>query len=435
MVEIRNEDNDKAGLRISDVSAISNVIPNATTEDIQNIVEILNQHQVTTEEEDIDPNETSSTEMIENQLRTLPILAYQSQEHLRSIVDIWKQAHKTVYGYYEMAADAYFKYLQLTTTNDDGKESSSSCSNVTATLRLLRLVVKHALGLQEVLEEGLATTPTSPWRVIIPQLFSRMNHHEPYVRQRIAELICRVSKDAPELIIFPTVVGAVQGQKTDLADISMTSEEDIENINNVSQLDSGLICCFNSLLDTLSQQAPETVSQVQLLVRELKRITLLWDELWLVTLTQIYSEWLKRFVSFEQYIQRSKENTCQMMDKSLIIAGKYGIMMKPVIFVIERLHEMTSRKPETTNERIFQDRFMKLIEETIRDLKKPFNSEKPHETWKSFKALFGSLQQKSQRKNASTLKMTDISPVLAQLKDTMISMPGVECGKEPIYIK
>lgn len=432
MVEIRNEDNDKAGLRISDVSAIENLIPNATKEDMQNIVEILNQHQVNTEEEDIDPNDTSSTEMIENQLRTLSILTNQSQELLRSIIEIWKQAHKTVYGYYEMSADAYFKYLQLTTSNDE-KNDSDNCSNVTATLRLLRLVVKHALGLQEVLEAGLATTPTSPWRVIIPQLFSRMNHHEPYVRQRIAELICRVSKDAPQLIIFATVVGAAQNQKTDLANISITSDDEIDNLNT-STVDSGLVCCFNSLLDTLSQQAPEAVSQVQLLVRELKRITLLWDELWLVTLAQIYSEWLKRFVSFEQYIQRSKEANCTM-DKSTIISGKYSIMMKPVIFVIERLYEMTSRKPETNNERLFQDRFMKLIEETIRDLKKPFDAEKPHETWKSFKSLFGSLQQKSQRKNSSTLKMVDISPVLAQLKDTMISMPGVECGYAPIYIK
>lgn len=36
--------------------------------------------------------------------------------------------------------------------------------NVTATLRLLRLVVKHASELRDVLEEGLAETPTAPWR-------------------------------------------------------------------------------------------------------------------------------------------------------------------------------------------------------------------------------------------------------------------------------
>lgn len=35
---------------------------------------------------------------------------------------------------------------------------------VMATLRLLRLLVKHAGELREVLELGLASTPTGPWR-------------------------------------------------------------------------------------------------------------------------------------------------------------------------------------------------------------------------------------------------------------------------------
>ena len=39
-----------------------------------------------------------------------------------------------------------------------------------ATLRLLRLIIKHASELQEVLEKGLSETPTSPWRAIIPQV-------------------------------------------------------------------------------------------------------------------------------------------------------------------------------------------------------------------------------------------------------------------------
>ena len=36
--------------------------------------------------------------------------------------------------------------------------------NVTATLRLLRLLVKHAWELRETLEDGLAATPTAPWK-------------------------------------------------------------------------------------------------------------------------------------------------------------------------------------------------------------------------------------------------------------------------------
>lgn len=433
MVEIRNDDKNKAGLHLNDVSAIKNLIPNATTIDIDKIVSILNQHQVTDGDEDIGPNETNSTEIIEAQLRTVRILNGLSQEHLFLIIEIWRQAHKTVYGYYERSADAYFKYLQLATSSTiNHDDDSGDCSVVTATLRLLRLVVKHAMGLQEVLEEGLATTPTSPWKIIIPQLFSRMNHHEPYVRRCVSELLCRVAKDSPHLIIFPTVVGAAQGQRTDLADISMASE-DFDEETNLMEVDSGgLTNCFNSLLDTLSKEASETVSQVQLLVRELKRITLLWDELWLVTLVQIYSEWAKRFISFESEVQKYK-NT---MEKSIILAGKHNIMIKPVIFVMEKLYEMTSRKPETNHERNFQEKYQKIIEETINVLKQTFDPEKPYDAWHKFKGLYTLLQQRSQKRSFFTLKMTDISPVLAQLKNTVISMPGAESpGLEPVLIK
>lgn len=37
-------------------------------------------------------------------------------------------------------------------------------SNVTATLRLLRLLVKHAGELQTALEKGFLETPTGPWK-------------------------------------------------------------------------------------------------------------------------------------------------------------------------------------------------------------------------------------------------------------------------------
>lgn len=77
-----------------------------------------------------------------------------------------------------------------------------------STLRLLRLLVKHAWELRAVLETGLAATPTAPWKGIIPQLFSRLSHPEAYVRQSISDLLCRVAEDAPHLIVYPAVVGS-----------------------------------------------------------------------------------------------------------------------------------------------------------------------------------------------------------------------------------
>lgn len=103
------------------------------------------------------------------------------------------------------------------------------------------------------------------FQIIIPQLFSRLNHHEPYVRRRVSELLCRVARDSPHLIIFPTVVGAAQEVNVDINDLS--AEVDIKTKSK----NSALTVCFNSLLNTLANQASKQIEQVQMLVRELKR--------------------------------------------------------------------------------------------------------------------------------------------------------------------
>ncbi|KAL1129069.1 hypothetical protein AAG570_013601 [Ranatra chinensis] len=130
-----------------------------------------------------------------------------TSEQLDGLIDLWANSFVKVYNYYTLSAYAYFKYLQIC-------DEQEGCDRITATLRLLRLILKYAPELQSVLEAGLASTPTGPWVTIVPQLFSRLNHPEPYVRKRISELLTRIGCDAPHLITFPAVVGSHAGAST-----------------------------------------------------------------------------------------------------------------------------------------------------------------------------------------------------------------------------
>lgn len=419
---------DSHGLRPVDNQAIVELLPEAQPDDIDRILTILNEQHIVAEDEDIGPNESSSTEMIESQLRMIPLLRDKDDEFIDAIIELWKQAHREVYRYYELCATSYFKFLLLSSGNCEDVGDSGDSSVITATLRLLRLIVKHALGLQEVLEEGLSKTPSDPWKVIIPQLFSRLNHHEPYVRRRVSELLCRVAIDSPHLIIFPTVVGA---QET--MDVAKITDEDVEKSVEQEWKNSSLTFCFNSLLETLSMQSPKTVSQVQLLVRELRRISLLWDELWLLSLSQVYGENVKKFQNFDNEFQALSKTP----DKVELYTEKYRLLMRPVLFVLERLQEWTSKAPETNNERNFQEKFSRFIETTISEMKKPFDSTCTLAAFNKFKYLYQLIQQRVHKRMNYTLKMSDISPVLANLKNTMISMPGVEPKgeSEAVYIQ
>lgn len=504
-VEQRTQDNGitAAGagevFNVADIEALRDILRKldiTADSDVARIVSILCQHRISNDEDDATANTRKSTspglhksgslkaqtvrattELIERELRSvLPDrLGNADVSAMQAILHVWLRAQQNVYAYYGLAAEAYFKFLHLTSTVTDEQssppdnpntadtdtESSTACSRITATLRLLRLIVKHAHGLQDVLEAGLAATPTTPWMVIIPQLFARLNHHEPYVRRRVSELLCRVAAASPHLIIFPTVVGSNREHSgLELADISIAkssanvetndSKSKVEadgNETNVAATDvASLRNSFSALLDILSEQAPDTVAQVQVLVRELKRVTLLWDELWLVGLAQVYAETAKRLMQFEADWRRSSEkvwksagqkyndeddveNTANASSSLALLAERYRITLRPVVFTIERLRDITTTsQPETNNERQFQRSYGRQIDDCLMALRAPFVPNSPLDAWQLFRQLYATLQRRSHGRTAHPLQMADISPVLAQLRDTAIQMPGVRGG-------
>ena len=80
---------------------------------------------------------------------------------------------------------------------------------------------------------------------------------------------------------------------------------------------------------------PETISQVQLLVSELRRITLLWDELWLGALTQHYSDMARRINQLETEVARIDANRhLSDTEKDTFVFEKYSVLLRPVSKII-----------------------------------------------------------------------------------------------------
>ncbi|XP_041987435.1 serine/threonine-protein kinase SMG1 [Aricia agestis] len=446
MVEFSSKTREQ--LTDNDKLQIESVMIGCSQQDFEAVCEILSKTKATCDEEDIDWNEINTSEMIESQLRTVPSLNNAYPEHLALLVNIWRQAQKRVFSYFELSADAYFKFLQLICASDYINHSGENAV-VNATLRLLRLIVKHAMELQSVLESGLANTPTQPWKVIIPQLFSRLNHPETYVRKCVSDLLCRLAEDTPHLITFPAVVGAVENEQNSFPELNIArpflsndnedSEDDtldVDDSDSEKVVNNELNSCFLDMVETLSKQAPRTIQQVKLLVKELQRINLLWDELCLGTLVQHHSDFSKRLTQLEAEVIKVKNNTnLSAEEKEKLIKEKHRIIFEPIVFVLEQLNQITSAKPETPHEAAFQARFKDAIAEVIDKIKNPANPEKPQESWAPLKQLQIKLQQKVNKRTSYVLKMSDISPVLAELKDTVITMPGLHTNQRKVSVR
>lgn len=131
--------------------------------------------------------------------------------------------------------------------------------------------------------------------------------------------------------------------------------------------------------------------------------------------------------AFEMELSDFIESDGSDENKSGLITEKYRAIVRPILFVLKRLFEITSVKAETANELAFQERYTSIIEETILSLEQPLGFDQVSPAgWVKFKQLYAVLQQRSHKRSACMFKMNEISPVLAQMKNTVITMPGVE---------
>ncbi|XP_041362847.1 serine/threonine-protein kinase SMG1-like [Gigantopelta aegis] len=457
---VDNASHGSVELLAGEKTQIKSIIPKGVgQEEIERVFTVLSQiHSPLSSEEDISDQDQSlyddGTETTRKQLISSCLCLHNaSNDCIDQLLGVWQGVVRRVYHYYQLSAQAYFTFLQL---NGKGEECDSSDSNIIATLRLLRLLVKHAWELRDVLETGLAKTPTTPWKGIIPQLFSRLSHPESYVRQSVSDLLCRVAHDVPHLIVYPAVVGSsttvmeakVSNQSGLLRDYLSQGAEDLDE-EGVSQIDDEaedgnlddhgstmLQTCLMSIVDTLSQENPKMISEVQQMVQELRRITLLWDELWLGTLNQQHADVMRAIAQLDNEVKKVNNNSLlSKEDKIAIIREKHRTVMKPTVYTIERLHEITSQPAETPHEKWFQTTYGQLIENALERLLNPSNPSHPHASWQLFKQIHLSLQQRAQKRNSLHLKMEDISPRLAELRASVIPMPGLGVSGQTVTIE
>lgn len=424
-----------------------------------------------------DDDEDDMVDVIWRQLTaSCPWLVEAGQHIADGLIRVWRRVVDRIFGLYRISCQAYFTFLKLNAgqvplDENDPKLiltcNSSKQSNddliVMATLRLLRLLVKHAGELREGLEVGLASTPTAPWRAIIPQLFSRLNHPEAYIRQSICSLLCRVAQDSPHLILYPAIVGSLSlggeaqsaggrlpsALPTFLDSIQgdgLVGEEEEEQDSSrqggspdeqsVSQDQAMMHDCYSKIVEKLSLANPVMVLQVQQLVGELRRVTLLWDELWLGVLQQQHLHVMRRIQQLEDEVKRvQNNNTLRRDEKFAIMREKHSALMRPVVFALEHVCSITAAPVETPHEKWFQQTYGDAINSALERLINPHSPANPASSWMPFKQIMISLQQRAQKRASYLLHLDEISPRLASMTTTEMALPGEVSASDAVTIQ
>ena len=333
-----------------------------------------------------------------------------SEAILDGLMKAWSEVQGQLLQLYQRAAESYFTYLH--------KSGGAAVDdvNIMATLRLLRLLVRHGVELQDTLTDGFESTPSSAWQLIVPQLFARLSHPSAYVQDQVLHLLQKISKDAPHQIVYPAVVGTDQaddnskesdGTKDDAMGVARSSDE-----------------AFYSIKRSLIEHSPEIFDQVQEMITQLRRITVLWDELWLGTLQQKQADVVRRIQRLKNEHTRLVQNdTLDQAEKRRLVLEKHDAIMKPVLVVVEDLRRRTyGQIPVSPHEEAFRKTYGPMIDAGIEELRTP--SRIPYDAdavWEPFKTAGERLKENSKRK----LSLENISPTLAARQASAISMPGV----------
>ncbi|XP_003368231.1 putative serine/threonine-protein kinase SMG1 [Trichinella spiralis] len=119
--------------------------------------------------------------------------------------------------------------------------------------------------------------------------------------------------------------------------------------------------------------------------------------------------------------------------KEQLKRGKTLLMKKMLFQILVDLHEVTSKLPQTKSEKIFAETFSPRIGKIVEQVEDE-NCIDLNKIWDQFCQLHADLAEQTKNKSW-LLKMEEISPKLAEMKDTMIPIPGVFENDQPVMIK
>ena len=247
------------------------------------------------------------------------------------------------------------------------------------TLRLLTLWFKygHQKDINTAIGENFSSITIDTWLEVIPQLIARI--HTPGPQKRlIHQLLSNVGKEHPQAIVYSLTVASKS--------------------LSVSRKKAAL-----AILDRMRSHSANLVEQALLVSQELIRVAILWHEMW--------HEGLE--------------------EASRLYYGDHDI--EGMFAVLEPLHQMLERGPETLREISFNQAFGRDLQEAqewCRKYKKTLNVDDLNQSWDLYYQVFRRITK--QLPQLTTLELQYVSPRLQAVSDLELAIPGSYRSGDPI---
>lgn len=259
----------------------------------------------------------------------------------------------------------------------------SNSNSLQDTLRLLTLWFRFG-GIREAsqsMNEGFNMVKIDNWLDVIPQLISRIHQPNQIVSKSLFGLLTALGKAHPQALVYPLAV-------------AVTS--DSENRKKAAL----------SIIDKMRLHSSTLVSQSELVSHELIRVAVLWHEQWYEGLE----------------------------DASRLFFGEHNT--EKMFEVLEPLHKMVQRGPETTREASFNNTFGRELAdayEWVLNFRRTRDITNLNQSWDIYYNVFRRISR--QLPQLQSLELQYVSPKLEEARDLELAVPGTyEAGKPLIRI-
>ncbi|KAI9362481.1 hypothetical protein DFJ73DRAFT_576621, partial [Zopfochytrium polystomum] len=308
---------------------------------------------------------------------------------LESANNLRKSAHQSVLS----ALNSYVKQLALGSENARKRKKHVMIT----TLRILELLSSYGNAFESEFSQAINDLPPHLWLSMIPQLFTRLNHPSRAVRSILSRLLLRLWTIDQSSIIFPTVVG----------------------IKSEKICPPYLPDAYRTLLAGTKKGSGNLVLEIETMIFEFCRITLLWEELWLNGLGIASSEIRGRFARVKTELHRSG-NTGSLLTT---FSNMSRAVMTPIVESLRRLSDRTvGGLPQTPHEQRFKAKYGDTIERALSGMENPKDLEAAKKSWLTFEGLRDALSKDLHRSKVYAL--SDVSPFLASTSDSKVTIPG-----------
>lgn len=275
-----------------------------------------------------------------------------------------------VLRYCAPAVHGFFRSIALSGENDSLQD----------TLRLLTLWFDYGQNQQvyEALIEGLKTIQINTWLQVIPQLIARIDTPRHMVAKLIQQLLMDIGKQHPQALIYPLTVSSKS--------------------HSAARYNAA-----NKVLENMCEHSNTLVQQALMVSEELIRVAILWHELW--------HEGLE--------------------DASRLYFGERNV--KGMLEVLEPLHAMMERGPQTMKETSFHQAYGRDLLEAhdwCEQYKRTRNVKDLTQAWDLYYHAFRRITK--QLPQLTQLELQLVSPKLLMCRDLELAVPGTYDPNRPI---